>query len=225
MTSVEFTAMAWAPTMPRCTQICFRWRSISVPEDRRESVVDWLAKRGMRCSVYAAQYYLEGLFEHGAADRAVELITADGKRSWKYMVESGATITWEAWDVEFKPNLDWNHAWGAAPANLLPRYVLGVQPAEPGWKRATVRPHCGGLQFARGKVPTPHGPIEIDWKQGETFELSLKLPEGTTAVVDLPAGEGSQGVFAGDSPVAAQRRGDRWELSDEVPGSVTLTVK
>ena len=45
------------------------------------------------------------------------------------MVESGTTITWEAWDQKYKPNQDWNHAWGAAPANLLPRFVLGAQAA------------------------------------------------------------------------------------------------
>ena len=27
------------------------------------------------------------------------------------MVESGTTITWEAWDMKCKPNQDWNHAW------------------------------------------------------------------------------------------------------------------
>ena len=25
--------------------------------------------------------------------------------------------------VAAKPNQDWNHAWGAAPANLLPRFL------------------------------------------------------------------------------------------------------
>ena len=34
-------------------------------------MADWLAVRGMRCSVYAAQYLMEGLFEHGQADRAL----------------------------------------------------------------------------------------------------------------------------------------------------------
>ena len=44
-------------------------------------------------------------------------------------------ISWEAWDLKYKLNQDWNHAWGAAPANLLPRYVLGAEPLEPGWQR------------------------------------------------------------------------------------------
>ena len=79
--------------------------------------------------------------ENGAATNALALMTAPDDRSWKHMVETGATITWEAWDQRYKPNQDWNHAWGAAPANLLPRFVLGVQPFAPGWKRAVIRPY------------------------------------------------------------------------------------
>jgi hypothetical protein len=45
--------------------------------------------------------------------------------------EVGATITLEAWDDRFKPNQDWNHAWSAAPANLIPGRLMGITPAEP----------------------------------------------------------------------------------------------
>ena len=69
------------------------------------------------------------------AQKALSLITAPTDRSWRHMVESGATITWEAWDHKYKPNQDWNHAWGAAPANLLPRYLLGAASATPGWAK------------------------------------------------------------------------------------------
>jgi alpha-L-rhamnosidase len=110
-----------------------------VPAEHRAHVAQWLGERGMACSVYAAQYLLEGLFENDEAAKALALITAPTDRSWKHMVESGTTITWEAWDQRYKPNQDWNHAWGAAPANLLPRYVLGVRPLTPGWTRAVIR--------------------------------------------------------------------------------------
>ena len=36
------------------------------------------------------------------------------------------TLTTEAWDGIYKPNLDWNHAWGAAAGNLIVRRLLGV---------------------------------------------------------------------------------------------------
>jgi hypothetical protein len=110
-----------------------------VPEQKKSGVVEWLQDQDMDCSVYAAQYLLEGLFRNNGETKALELITAPTDRSWRHMVASGTTITWEAWDLKYKPNQDWNHAWGAAPANLLPRFVLGVEPLEPGWSQASIR--------------------------------------------------------------------------------------
>ena len=196
-----------------------------VPEARRATVAEWLARRGMRCSVYAAQYLLEGLFENGQDAAALELMVAPGDRSWWHMVESGTTLTWEAWDQKYKPNQDWNHAWGAAPANLLPRYVLGVQALSPGWGRAQVRPHPGGLKFASGKIPTPRGPVYVEWRQDKTFTFTLTRPAGMCARVELPAMAGASGVFQAGQPIAVLRRLDRFVLAEDIRGSVTLEVK
>ena len=196
-----------------------------IPEDKKGGVIKWLEGKEMQCSVYAAQYFLEGLFNNGSDKKAISLITAEGDRSWKHMVNSGTTISWEAWEMKYKPNQDWNHAWGAAPANLLPRFVLGVQPSSPGWETATIRPSPGELKFALGKVPTPRGPISVDWKSDSTFKLSLILPEGVAAKVELPAVEGAKSVFVDGNSVEANKAGDRWILSDEVSGEVAIELR
>jgi hypothetical protein len=195
-----------------------------VPDGQQARVTDWLSRRGMVCSVYGAQYLLEGLFENNADIAALNLITAPTDRSWQHMVESGTTITWEAWDQRFKPNQDWNHAWGAAPANLLSRFVLGAQPLAPGWSRAKICPHTGNLTFAEGKIPTPHGAILIKWKRDKTFALSLTLPVGMTAQVAVPAMENSGGVFIGGKLAPARREGVWWILDQDVSGSTTVEV-
>ncbi len=196
-----------------------------VPEDRKEGVLKWLQQKDMQCSVYAAQYFMESLFNNGSDEKAIDLITADGDRSWKHMVNSGTTISWEAWGMKYKANQDWNHAWGAAPANLLPRFVLGAQTASPGWGTAVIRPCPAGLKFARGKVPTPLGPVSIDWKNESSFQLQLALPDGMKARIELPATEGSSRVLANGEPVQATRQGDRWVVTDPVDGSVEYEVE
>ena len=196
-----------------------------VPAEGCAHIAQWLAGRGMACSVYAAQYLLEGLFENGEASNAIALITAPDDRSWRHMVESGTTITWEAWDQHYKPNQDWNHAWGAAPANLLPRFVLGVQPLAPGWTRAVVRPNPGALKSCEGKVPTPLGPVLVNWENGDRFKLSLTLPPGMSAQVQLPADKNSTGVFLGGQPVSAHRDAGWWILDQDVTGTVTIEAK
>lgn len=196
-----------------------------VPADKQPGVLNFLKGEGMKCSVYAAQYFMEALFENGAEDKALELILADGDRSWKHMVNSGTTISWEAWDQKYKPNQDWNHAWGAAPANLLPRYVLGVNPAEPGWKTASISPRAGSLKFAKGKIPTPRGEILIGWTNDSGFGLSIKLPKGMPAKVDVPASPGSKQVLVDGKKADATLVNGRWVLAEEVSGKVRIEVK
>ncbi|MEO6754730.1 MAG: alpha-L-rhamnosidase C-terminal domain-containing protein, partial [Opitutus sp.] len=196
-----------------------------VPEPEHARVTAFVVSRGMACSVYAAQYLLEALFDHGAAELALALITAPGDRSWKHMIESGTTITWEAWDQRYKPNQDWNHAWGAAPANLFPRYILGARPLTPGWGRAMIRPHPGALATAEGKIPTPRGPVLIAWQNAGTFRLTLTLPTGVAAQLDLPAAPNSRGVFVDGRSVPARRVGDRWITDEDVSRSASVEVR
>ncbi len=152
-----------------------------VPAQHRDSVAQFAASRGMACSVYAAQYLLDGLFAAGRGDDAVKLLRAAGPRSWSNMLAVGATMTLEAWDAKFKPNLTWNHAWGAAPANLCARWVLGVQPGAPGYAKVVVRPHLGGLDWVKGRVPTPRGPVTVDVDR-RTGRYEVTVPAGVELI-------------------------------------------
>jgi len=156
-----------------------------VPETHIENVADFILSKAMACSVYGAQYLLEALFAAGRSDEAIALMAARGPRSWLRMLEDGSTMTWEAWGPEFKPNLTWNHAWGAAPANILSRFVLGVRPIDPGFSKFLVSPRLGLLRWIKGIVPTPHGPVGIEADcEGK---ISLTVPFQTTAIFELPA--------------------------------------
>jgi alpha-L-rhamnosidase len=194
-----------------------------VPDDRKASVISFLKKRGMKCSVYAAQYLLEGLFENGEAAAALDLILADGDRSWKHMLNSGTTITWEAWDNKYKPNQDWNHAWGAAPANILPRFIVGVRPIEPGWSKILIQPQPSSLTKITSKIPSRRGPVEIRWeKKNNTWNIAL--PDGVSAQLDLPASAG-QKAYIGGKAVAVESANGRLTLKENVAGKVSVIVK
>lgn len=194
-----------------------------VPADKVDGVLNFLKGKGMDCSVYASQYLMDALFHHGAADKAMQLILADGDRSWKHMLNTGTTITYEAWDQKYKPNQDWNHAWGAAPANLLPRYILGAQPLTPGWDQAIIKPYVANLKHASGKIPTPKGSMEIDWK-AEPFTMTVSLPEKMTAKVDIPATHDAKSVRVNGKPVKAKLVNQRWILEEPVSGKVVISL-
>jgi hypothetical protein len=189
------------------------------PPDRRGSVVEFIKSRGMRCSVYAAQYLLEGLYVADEDQYALELLTSRDTRSWFNMIRSGSTITLEAWDQQFKPNLDWNHAWGAVPANVIPRYLVGVRPAEPGFKKIIVQPRPGNLKSFTAKVPTLRGPVHVRYsRHGQEIDLDVDVPGNATARIGLPLRNLKQTieVTRNGKPVVAEL-GETHAWVDDVP--------
>lgn len=163
-----------------------------VPEERRARVAAFVESKDLACSVYAAQYLLEALYEGGREDAALRLMTMKGIRSWQNMLAVGSTITLEAWDDSFKPNQDWNHAWGAAPGNAIARFLLGVRPLKPGFAETLIAPRPGSLEFAEGRVPTIRGPVDVSIRQilGKSMTVNLSIPGNTKPVVSLKVPEG-----------------------------------
>lgn len=181
-----------------------------VPEDRCPSVVQFVKSRGMACSVYGAQYLLEALYLNGEDCYALALMTAQHDRSWWNMIQVGSTMTMEAWDWKYKNNLDWNHAWGAAPANIIPRFLLGVRPIEPGFAKVLIQPQPGSLRRVSGTVPTPRGPIEISIEHDDDrpFVVKINIPATMTAKVRLPQSDRALGSLVVDGKkVEAQLEG------------------
>ena len=154
-----------------------------VPESRKKSVSGArIRSRGMACSVYGAQYLAGGpVPKANEADYALELMTAQHDRSWYNMIKAGSTITLEAWDMKYKVNADWNHAWGAAPANIIPRYLWGIQPKTAGFGVTTIKPQMGTLKHSEIEVPTIKGVIKGKYlfvnnrRQTYTIELPANM--------------------------------------------------
>ncbi len=195
------------------------------PGERRDAVVRFVESRGMACSVYGAQHLLDALYRNGRDRYALELMTARHDRSWGNMIRCGTTITAEAWDLRYKKNLDWNHAWGAAPANIIPRFVLGVRPLEPGFRKVLVHPQPGGLQEIAGTVPSPHGPIAVSLATGASGKrrLVVDIPGDITARIGLRPSEEE----TGDVTVDGKRHAGRVEngtlfVDDIEPGTHEL---
>lgn len=158
-----------------------------VPETHQKTVIDFVKTRGMACSVYGAQYLLEGLYNVGEADYALDLMTATHNRSWWNMIAIGSTITLEAWDMKYKPNADWNHAWGAVPANIIPRNMWGIQPKTPGGSIISIQPQLGHLTVSEIEVPMLKGNVKAAYKQISALnkEYKFELPANVSGELSL----------------------------------------
>lgn len=183
-----------------------------VPATNQAAVLNFLHTRAMAPSVYGAQYLLEGLFQSNDSDYALGLMSTNGQRGWLNMLNIGSTLTTEAWDFVFKSNMDWNHAWGSAPANIIPRYVLGLRPIEAGFGRVLIQPQLGQtLSYVSGTIPTIRGPVSIQVTNDlNTYQMLLNIPGNVSAAVMLPTQDAVNPVAVVDGDVTSGTISNNW---------------
>ena len=147
--------------------------------DEAAFTAGFMYRKGMACSVFGAQFLLEACYMANCAPFALELMLSKDRCSWFHMMERGATISMEAWSEFDKPFQDWTHAWGAAPANLIPRHLCGIRPLKPGFQLFSADVLASAPESFVLRAPTPCGQIEMAF---EGLQGKLTVPEGTKAL-------------------------------------------
>ncbi|MBW7884536.1 MAG: family 78 glycoside hydrolase catalytic domain [Caldilineaceae bacterium] len=178
----------------------------AVPPERYEAVVryveaakegkfvgssPWMARMGRTEEIVPVGspwflfFTLETLFNHGYADDALTIL----REQWNRMLEKGATTFWETFPgfVGGHWSRSLCHGWSAAPAYFLSTRVLGVTAAAPGYAKIRLAPKPWHLRWARGTVPTPHGPVSVAWEVDESGKLQLEynVPEDCEVEVEI----------------------------------------
>ncbi|HYF48134.1 MAG TPA: alpha-L-rhamnosidase C-terminal domain-containing protein, partial [Planctomycetota bacterium] len=112
----------------------------AAPAEALPRIIDLIREKRFACGVYMAYFVLKGLARGGAHDLVYDLILDDGEHSWRNMLREGATTLFEAWGKDQKWNTSLCHPWASAPIPVLIEDILGVTPAEPGWRAIRFAP-------------------------------------------------------------------------------------
>ncbi|TYP71947.1 family 78 glycoside hydrolase catalytic domain [Paenibacillus methanolicus] len=146
-------------------------------------------------SPFMSFFYYEALAAIGRFD----LLLADMRRNYGFMIASGATSCWEMYPwsgFSDDPRIltrSHCHAWSAGPVYFLGAHILGVQGLTPGWTKVRIAPQPCGLEWAEGSVPLPHeGRIDVAWRltgEGE-LELRVEAPAHVELATVAPEGYG-----------------------------------
>jgi hypothetical protein len=167
---------------------------------------------------FMGYFEVEARFASGDAAGALELL----RREWGHMLRSDpASTMWEWMTADGRIENGFAslaHGWSGGASVALTERVLGVRPLAPGYAIIEVAPQPADLDWARGRVPTPQGPIDVSWRRvGSGFDLELDVPEGTTARVSMPVSGANPLVLVNNEPAwrdgtslayAAMRSGD-----------------
>lgn len=196
------------------------------PDKYVGKINSFIQSRGMACSVYCSQFLLDAVYGCNNQQYGLDLLSSTAERSWYNMIRAGSTISMEAWDNKYKPNQDWNHAWGAAPANLISRKLMGIEPLEPGFRKIRIKPQPASLEHAEIKCPTIRGDVLVSFQNHpqKLFKLNITIPSNTTADVYLPLWSKLQKVTLNGSIVSFRMDGNFAVIEGIGSGSTIFEV-
>ncbi|MYS19563.1 F5/8 type C domain-containing protein, partial [Streptomyces sp. DvalAA-14] len=189
--------------------------------------------------VYAFTSYPElvARFRSGQADSALDQI----RRTYGWMDRNDpGTTHWEGIGPDGSlyegAYTSMAHGWSTGVLPALTNELLGIRPVSPGFADWTVHPRPGSVQWARGQVPTPHGPITADWQHPGhgSFTLTVRAPHGTRGAVAVPTDGRAVTVELDRRQVGSGRPGQGHQaaahggyvtLEGLEPGTHTVTVR
>jgi alpha-L-rhamnosidase len=118
----------------------------------------------------------------------------------------GATTIWERWDSmlpdgSINPGqmTSFNHYAFGAVVDWMHRVIAGLDSDDAAFRHLVIRPRPGGgLSRAAARHTTPYGETFVSWTRDDgDFSLTLTVPTGSTAHVELPFDGGVADVGAG----------------------------
>lgn len=131
----------------------------------------------------------EWAVQNRAADFMYTMLKKRTYPGYLYMIDNGATTTWESW------NGDRSHIHNCynGIGTWFYQAVGGIRPDEnnPGYKHMYVDPQIpNGLTWAKMTKESPYGTIAVDWQldPAKKLNLNISLPVGTSATVAIPEG-------------------------------------
>ena len=178
-------------------------------------------------------FVTDALTTTGHLDEAYRLLLQTECPSWLYPVTMGATTIWERWDSMLPDGTinpgqmtSFNHYALGAVADWMHRSIGGIAPLEPGYSRVLIAPQPGGdIHWARSSLETRHGKISVSWSRDDDgpIELDIAVPEGVTALVQLP-GTQEQEFGSGQHHLSSTLRCDRVTCPDAqaLPSRITV---
>jgi len=139
------------------------------------------------------RYLVRALDDAGRSDVIYAMNSRSDVPGYGYQLTHGATALTESWAA--LPGSSNNHFMLGHIMEWFYSGLGGIRPA-PGsiaMDKIEIRPEpVGDITSAKANYDSPYGAISTDWKkQGGKFDMIVKIPANTTAIVYLPAKQGS----------------------------------
>ncbi len=128
----------------------------------------------------------EWAIRNRSADWVYGMLKKKDAPGYLYMIENGATTTWEHWNGARSRMHNCYNGIGA----WFYHAVGGIRPDEafPGYRRVIIAPQTPvGISWAKASKETPYGAVVVNWEiKDGALNMELMIPPGCTALLELP---------------------------------------
>ena len=175
----------------QAAQIFALWYSLSPEKEKTMEVLLQEVERHkghLSTGIFSTMMLFDILRENDNNELAYSIANKKTFPGWGYMLANDATTLWESWA---KPeSSSYNHPMFGSVDEWFYKSLLGINAAEPAYKKIIIKPQPGELHWAKGDYQSIYGLIKSDWKKdGDIFQLQVSIPPNTTAEIWLPAKE------------------------------------
>lgn len=164
-----------------------------VPDTLKERVINTLENviinkhnGHFACGLVGIPVFTEWAIENQAADLMYSMLKKKDYPGYLYMIDKGATTTWEHWNG----NRSRIHNCYNGIGSWFYQALGGIRLAEnvPAYQKVIIEPQIPeGITWAKTSKETPYGKLNVNWEIIEgTMAIELEIPVGVEAKFVIP---------------------------------------
>jgi len=171
------------------------------------------------CGLVGIPVLAEWAVKNHAAGFMYSMLKKKDYPGYLYMIENGATTTWEHWNGERSRIHNCYNGIGS----WFYQAVGGIRPDEfvPAYKKVLIQPQIPeGITWAKTFKETPYGKLAVNWELKEkTMNLEIEIPVGTEADVVIPSGvtkylmDGKEFSLSGEKTQAVSVKSGKYTIN------------
>lgn len=165
----------------------------AAPEELHENLIEILVKRTaekfnghLNTGLVGIPVMMEWAATANKPNFVYSMLKKKSYPGYLYMIENGATTTWEHWNG----NRSRIHNCFNGVGQWFYQVVGGIRIVDniPAYKKFLIDPQIPeGVTWAKTSQMTPYGMIEVNWELFETrMQLDVKVPVGATGILQIP---------------------------------------
>lgn len=128
--------------------------------------------------------FTEWAIKNQEAELMYSMLKKKDYPGYLYMIENGATTTWEHWDGRRSRIHNCYNGIGS----WFYQALGGIRPYDPAFSKVLIQPQIpDGITWTRASKETPYGTLSVNWEtEGKSFNMELDVPVGMEAEMPLP---------------------------------------